>query len=643
MRQRLHHMAEASVAEEGIDCSVLRDNCQVASPAREGARRRGVNDKYHSPGSSVPSGSGCTSPANHQQNADNAVDTRPIASLFTMFDVDDCGALSAPHGASAVSAASLSSHPSSIAYDMGSQRNGYASSVSYSCLPRRNCTDASQTREGSITGDLNRPWQHKNQRPPQLSQTHLSYPAPYRTLGFNPFSVYGMMSSPDMATKSLAAVSTKPQHEPYGYSSNMISPISAGNPLRTPRDGTSPSHMSAVAMQTTTEEDDNVTVTIRPKMRRASGSAGTGLVFGSPHFPHQSHTRCTPGVTSLCCTSLSETQTRINTSVLSIEATPMKDDPPQPDFVTQAPTFTEQDGRRVCSDEKCSIGDVELPQAVLSSSAKPKTVTNGENSHKNDKEDEFREKSNSKQQQVSLNDEHLRVVVVKGKYQCKRFVTDLDSVAIGTLVIVEGDRGEDIGTVESIEDYVSAVAAHAAEKATTPVEDGDECAKDATEEGHHLKGAVTGAGSNHSSRSSSGHSDKNAGASKSFPCVLRVATDEDRTKLAALRAEDASVLPEARRIVTSFTNSTPSSAGVTTEDVEYQFDRQKITIYVRRPTETAFVNFRRIQRRLYRLLKCRIWLAYMDEVESGEGFDVQKQKRKAKKNEKHDDVKDILE
>ncbi|XQJ30052.1 PSP1 C-terminal conserved region containing protein, putative [Leishmania guyanensis] len=56
------------------------------------------------------------------------------------------------------------------------------------------------------------------------------------------------------------------------------------------------------------------------------------------------------------------------------------------------------------------------------------------------------------------------------------------------------------------------------------------------------------------------------------------------------------------------------SREVTLVDCEYQFTREKITLYVSRPSRNMFVDFRVMQRKLFRTFRCRIWIAYIDEV-----------------------------
>lgn len=49
-------------------------------------------------------------------------------------------------------------------------------------------------------------------------------------------------------------------------------------------------------------------------------------------------------------------------------------------------------------------------------------------------------------------------------------------------------------------------------------------------------------------------------------------------------------------------------------DCQYQFDRQKLTLYILRPSKKYVLNFRRMQRKLHRAFGCRIWVAYCDEL-----------------------------
>ncbi|EAN78542.1 PSP1 C-terminal conserved region, putative [Trypanosoma equiperdum] len=207
------------------------------------------------------------------------------------------------------------------------------------------------------------------------------------------------------------------------------------------------------------------------------------------------------------------------------------------------------------------------------------------------------------------------VVIVKGKHQCKGYLTGQSNLSAGAVVIVEGDRGEDIGTIQqvyAIEDvdqllHMKVKMTDAAEEAggcSSTVDDTTTGASDTPHEEAVLDSCSV-------ARSDAQPPDDGM----RLPRVLRLATSEDIAQLSALRDEETELLPNVLRVVNGFISKSTSAAGVTLVDIEFQFDKKKLTIYLRRPTETGFVNFRRMQRRFHRLLKCRIWLAYMDEVE----------------------------
>nr|CCC94206.1 conserved hypothetical protein [Trypanosoma congolense IL3000] len=227
----------------------------------------------------------------------------------------------------------------------------------------------------------------------------------------------------------------------------------------------------------------------------------------------------------------------------------------------------------------------------------------------------------AEQQQVErkrpTDEEELQyVVIVKGKYQCRSFLSGLSSASVNTVVIVEGDRGEDIGTVVHVtnardtENYndmrVSMSRAEEDTEVSTLPDDAITGVSDTPHDDQGLDDCST-------SRSSTSPCDDD----RQIGRVIREATPEDIRRLTNLRDEETQLLPDVRRIVSGFISGSTSAAGVTTEDIEFQFDKKKMTIYLRRPTESGFVNFRRMQRRLHRMLKCRIWLAYMDELNSG--------------------------
>lgn len=129
-------------------------------------------------------------------------------------------------------------------------------------------------------------------------------------------------------------------------------------------------------------------------------------------------------------------------------------------------------------------------------------------------------------------------------------------VSVGDRVIVDGDRGEHVGTVHSI-------------STNKPV---------------------------------------NFENSKK---IVRRCTPEDLAALEAKTRREAAATRACQALV-----DTLGLNKVVVNDTEFQFDQQKLTIYVRRPSPKSFVDFRKLQRGLFREFRCRIWLAYMDEVEA---------------------------
>lgn len=94
--------------------------------------------------------------------------------------------------------------------------------------------------------------------------------------------------------------------------------------------------------------------------------------------------------------------------------------------------------------------------------------------------------------------------------------------------------------------------------------------------------------------------------------ILRRATKKDLEALSAQRAKEALALKATRQLAESV------GLNASVEDVELQFDMNKLTVYVRRASKNVFVDFRKLQRGLFREFRCRIWLAYMDEVEAAQ-------------------------
>jgi hypothetical protein len=149
----------------------------------------------------------------------------------------------------------------------------------------------------------------------------------------------------------------------------------------------------------------------------------------------------------------------------------------------------------------------------------------------------------------------FRYAVIKFKQETATFIAPFRTV-VGETVVVEGDRGENIGVVQEISQ-----------------------------------------------------------AAPSFDVksrILRKATEKDLTTLSAQREREASTLKQVQALSSSI------GLHATIEDVEYQFDLNKLTIFVRRSAKGGFVDFRKLQRSLFREFRCRIWCSYMDEVEAVE-------------------------
>jgi hypothetical protein len=121
------------------------------------------------------------------------------------------------------------------------------------------------------------------------------------------------------------------------------------------------------------------------------------------------------------------------------------------------------------------------------------------------------------------------------------------SLAVGDMVVVDGDRGHNVGVITA---DVSA--------ATT-------------------------------------ESDPAAGN------VVRRALNKDRKTFYQARRKEAFANKSAQRLVLQL------GLGMQVLDTEYQTDLMKITIYYK-PTHDGPVDFRMLQRALYKQFRCRIWL-----------------------------------
>jgi hypothetical protein len=81
--------------------------------------------------------------------------------------------------------------------------------------------------------------------------------------------------------------------------------------------------------------------------------------------------------------------------------------------------------------------------------------------------------------------------------------------------------------------------------------------------------------------------------------VVRFASNDEVMTLTCLRLEERDVLDYVQAMVLSF------GLEMNVVDVEFQFDRRKLTIFFE---AAATVDFRRLQRALFKEYGCRIWL-----------------------------------
>ncbi|KAK7200930.1 PSP1 C-terminal conserved region containing protein [Novymonas esmeraldas] len=155
-------------------------------------------------------------------------------------------------------------------------------------------------------------------------------------------------------------------------------------------------------------------------------------------------------------------------------------------------------------------------------------------------------------------------VWVAFKYGRKPFLTSFP-VSIGEMVIVEGDRGIDLGLVD--------------DACTAP-----------------MSGAMTP--------------------------ILRRATSEDTAQHLNRTTKER----EALQTMRSLAAQVHCPAHV--EDAMFQLDSKKITVIISR-TSRSFVDFRRLQRALFDVFRCRIWFAYLDEIHETMSTDVTRPPRRA--------------
>jgi len=88
--------------------------------------------------------------------------------------------------------------------------------------------------------------------------------------------------------------------------------------------------------------------------------------------------------------------------------------------------------------------------------------------------------------------------------------------------------------------------------------------------------------------------------------VLRRASQQDISAVEALRANEVQVTTNVQRVAESV------GLGIRVVDTEFQTDMNKLTIYY---SARAPIDFRKLQRTLFRDYRCRIWIVNWSEVE----------------------------
>ncbi|CAJ1037256.1 putative PSP1 C-terminal conserved region containing protein [Leishmania shawi] len=152
------------------------------------------------------------------------------------------------------------------------------------------------------------------------------------------------------------------------------------------------------------------------------------------------------------------------------------------------------------------------------------------------------------------------------KYGRKPFMTTFQ-VSIGEMVIVEGDRGIDLGIVDDV--------------CTTPLTD-------------------------------------------NVLHILRRATGEDTAQNHRRAVKEQEALQTMRSLAMKVHCPTH------VEDAMFQLDGKKITVIISRTSRT-FVDFRRLQRALFDVYRCRIWFAYLDEIQETMSTDVTRPLRRGQR------------
>jgi len=143
-----------------------------------------------------------------------------------------------------------------------------------------------------------------------------------------------------------------------------------------------------------------------------------------------------------------------------------------------------------------------------------------------------------------------RYVFVDFKHDSATYVAPF-KISVGDMVFVEGDRGEDVGTVSGITTERPAYA---------------------------------------------------------VPCkVIRRVTSKDQDSLNAKAAKEANTVKTTQALADSL------GLNIHVVDTEFQYDGNKLTVYFN--SKNTHIDFRKLQRGLFREHRCRIWLSNMNEVE----------------------------
>eukprot|EP00743_Colponemidia_sp_Colp-15_P004952 GILK01005337.1.p1 GENE.GILK01005337.1~~GILK01005337.1.p1 ORF type:complete len:251 (-),score=33.00 GILK01005337.1:341-1093(-) len=145
----------------------------------------------------------------------------------------------------------------------------------------------------------------------------------------------------------------------------------------------------------------------------------------------------------------------------------------------------------------------------------------------------------------------FRMVMVGFKHGSAAFRAPF-RVSEGDKVIVEGDRGEHIGVVSSVLPSTTAIMSNSK--------------------------------------------------------IIRRATAADLEAAEVKKDKEFAVMSEVIKIA----KEVRLNAAIA--DVEFQLDLNKLTIFVERSSSSTFVDFRKLQRTLFKMFHCRIWFVYMDEV-----------------------------